>query len=339
MYVHLATGVGTRPFRRLGISLGVVLFVIVILPVFATSVWWLPGPMTSAHSIGTNALWLSHTWSGSAHTEAEYGRLAKLLQRNQISDAYFHVGPIDRGGDVPTTRYAYAPELLAALHRLAPGVHVQAYLGQVLVRAGGPLDLQSNAVRDRILAAARRLLDLGFDGIHYDIEPLTAADDDFLDLLTRTYALTAQRGAILSASLPRLGPWNPGQATAHLPWPFITGSYLRQVATRVNKVAIMVYNLPLPTAPLVGWVYAWETSHVLDLIGDQVHVFIGVPTYEEGPHLTGESLRTVIRGTRRGVGQLHRQPKRQYGLAIFAEWTTSDREWTIWQQEWLAPHA
>lgn len=330
---------GTRRFRRLYAGPGLLLLVIIVLPVFAASVWWLSGPTMAARSTGTSALWLSHAWAGSAHTEAKYARLAELLRRNQISDAYFHVGPIDGDGAIPPARYMHAPELVAALHRLAPGVHIQAYAGQVLVGAGGPLALRSAAVRDRILGTARALLDLGFDGIHYDIEPLTPTDDDFLDLLERTHAMTGERGAILSASIPRLGPVQTSEHAPAWPGPFTTGTYLRQVATRVDQVAVMVYGLPVPTAPLIGWVYAWETAQVLDLIGDQVTVFTGVPTYEEGPHLTGEDLRTAIRGTRRGIDQLHREPNKPHGLAIFAEWTTSDHEWAVWQQEWLAPHS
>jgi hypothetical protein len=88
---------------------------------------------------------------------------------------------------------------------------------------------------------------------------------------------------------------------------------------------------------MTGAVYAWETAHVLSLIGDRVTVFIGVPTYEEGHHLSGENLRTAIRGARRGLGDLGRPPSRSGGLAIFAEWTTTPREWKIWHDDWLAP--
>ena len=76
---------------------------------------------------------------------------------------------------------------------------------------------------------------------------------------------------------------------------------------------------------------------MLQLIGDRTTVFIGVPTYEEGLHITGEDLRTAIRGARRGFAQLRSSPRSPYGLALFAEWTTSEREWAIWREDWLSP--
>lgn len=328
--------------RRLGTPLAVVLLALLGLPVLVAWAWWIPDPSAETRSIGTNALWLRHSWVGESHPDADYAKLAQVLRANQISDAYFHAGPIEGDGRILPFRYAHGLELLAALHRYAPDIHVQAYIGQLLTTAGGPLDLHEGAARARILSSARSLLDLGFDGIHYDIEPVAPSDGDFLDLLQRTHDLTRAHRAILSVSIQRLEPRNGSQEAVQgllsrlgHPWPFTTQAFLRQVADRVDQVAVMVYDIPLPTASLTGSIYAWEAAHVLDLIGDQATVFIGVPTYEEGPHLTGEDLRTAIRGARRGIDQLHRKPSRPYGLALFAEWTTSGREWGLWQREWV----
>src|SRR5215472_4882942 len=259
-------------------------------PVLVASVWWLPGPPAAARSSGTNGLWLRHGWVGDSHSPADYAALAGLLRANQISDAFFHAGPLDGDGRIPALRYSHAPALLAALHRSAPGVRLQAYVGQVLAGAGGPVDLHSPAVRDRVVDSARALLDLGFDGIHYDIEPVPAGDPDYLDLLRRTHALTRPRRAVLSVSIQKVAPPGAGSSlaaavagVAHR-WPLTTPDYLRAVAGQVDQVAVMVYDTPLPTAPLAGAVYAWQTAHVLRTIGDRITVFIGVPTYEEGLH-------------------------------------------------------
>lgn len=313
-------------------------------PVLVSSAWWIPGPPATARSSGTNALWLRHAWVGDIHLPADYARLAETLRTNQISDAYFHVGPLDGDGRIPAERYLHAPQLLAALHSSVPGVHLQAYVGQLLAGAGGPLDLHSAAVRYRALDSARALLDLGFDGIHYDIEPVAPSDGDYLDLLRRTRDLTRAHRAILSASIQKVEPLRGGSQALNAAvapvghgWPFTTRGFLQAVAERVDQVAVMVYDTPLPTAPLIGAVYAWETVQVLQLIGNRTTVFIGVPTYEEGLHLTGEDLRTAIRGARRGIAQLRSMPRSPYGLAVFAEWTTSGREWAIWREDWLSP--
>lgn len=334
----------SRLSRRVAVGLVLGLIVIAVVPAVVSWVWWLPNPSVESRSSGTNALWLPHTWVGDAHSWADYAQLAEVLHSNQISDAYFHSGPIDGDGGIPADRYEHAPQLLALMHRFAPGVRIQAYTGQVLTRAGGRLDLHSVTVRNRILTTARTLLDVGFGGIHYDIEPVAAGDADFLDLLQRTHDLTRAHHAILSVSIPKLEPLPNGAEAVNgmlshigLLLPVTTANFFQAIADRVDQVAVMVYDTPLPGAPLIGVVYAWETAQVLRLIGDKTTIFISIPSYEEGPHLSGENLRTAIRGARRGIDSLSGKPSRPYGLALFAEWTMSDNEWGIWQKDWLHP--
>jgi hypothetical protein len=321
---------------------GGVLGVVVAVVVVATWVWWRAAPSAEQHSRGVNALWARHQWVGEAHNEREYGALAQLLRHGEISDVFFHVGPLDPDGTIPPSRYAHAPALLAAMERLAPGVRAQAYIGQVTKQGGGPLDLTDEVVRERIVGTARTFLDLGFDGVHYDIEPVYPVDREFLDLLDRTHELTGARGAVLSVSLEQLELVNGMQMAAaallpdiHYP-PRPSRRFLKQVARRVDQVAIMAYDTELPMDWLVGRHYAWQAKHVTELIGDQTTVFIGVPTYTEGqPFPWAENLRSAIRGTRRGLARLDHQPSHRVGLAIYAEWTTTPDEWALYQRTWV----
>jgi len=235
-----------------------------------------------------NALWARHQWVGQGHSDGEYRALADTLRRGEISDVFFHVGPLDPDGSIPPGRYAHARALLAAMDRLAPGVRSQAYVGQVTSQGGGPLDLTRQAVRDRIVGTARTLLDLGFKGIHYDIEPVYPVDGEFLDLLERTHDLTRGRGGVLSVSLEQLELVNGMQTVSaavlpdiHYP-PRLSRSFLERVAGRVDQVAVMAYDTELPADWLVGRHFAWQAKHVTELVGDQVTVFIGVPTYAQG---------------------------------------------------------
>lgn len=307
-----------------------------------TWVWWQSEPRS--HGTATNALWARHQWVGEAHTEAQYQALAGTLRLNKITDVFFHAGPLAPDGSVPPRLYAHAAELIAAMHRLAPEVHAQAYLGQTRRLGGnGLLRLDDPAVRTRIVETDRAFLDLGFDGVHYDIEPVYSDDRAFLDLLDRTRELTRARGRILSVSLEQLTLADAAQpAFLALPrsgtfrYPARpTEAYLRAVAGRVDQVAIMTYDTELPTRSLVGRHFAWHTERTLKLIGDRVTVFMGVPTYRP---VTGwaEDLATSLRGVRRGLDALGRPPARPYGVAVYAEWTTSPADWARYRSLWLS---
>jgi len=92
------------------------------------------------------------------------------------------------------------------LKAVCPGIRIQAYLGQVEAKGGGTLDLSSTEVRDSIVKTAEAFLDLNFDGIHYDIEPIYSGDEDYLSLLEATHTMTRERGALLSVAVAKPEP-------------------------------------------------------------------------------------------------------------------------------------
>jgi len=305
-------------------------------------VWWQPEPQ--ARGTEANGLWARHQWVGEPHTDAEYRAFGDLLKRNRITDVFFHAGPFEADGTVPAARYRYAPQLIKAMREYAPGVRAQAYLGQIRVVDGkGVIDIDDPAVRERVLKADAAFLDLGFDGIHYDFEPIYPDDRAFMTLMDRTRELTRRRGRLLSVALEqptladRLQPVYealiPRTGAVHYP-PRPTGDFLRAVAGRADQVAIMTYDVSLPTRSLAGWHYARHTRATLELIGDRTTVFIGVPTYR--PLMEwAEDQQVALRGVRRGIDELDRPPRRPYGVAVYAGWTTSDDEWARYRSTWL----
>ncbi|MGW5417024.1 hypothetical protein [Actinomadura geliboluensis] len=305
-------------------------------------VWWQPEP--EARGTELNGLWARHQWVGEPHTDAEYRALGDLLKRNHISDVFFHTGPFEADGTVPAAKYRYARQLIQAMRKYAPGVRAQAYLGQIRVVEGkGVIDLDDAAVRERVLETDAAFLDLGFDGIHYDFEPIYPDDDAFLALMDRTRELTRSRGRLLSVALeqptlfdglqPVYKALIPRTGAVHYP-PRPTRDFLRAVADRADQVAIMTYDVSLPTEALAGWHYARHTRATLELIGDRTSVFIGVPTYR--PLMDwAEDLPVALRGVRRGLDQLERAPKRPYGVGVYAGWTTEPGEWAHFRSTWL----
>ncbi|WP_329256861.1 hypothetical protein OG417_17730 [Actinoallomurus sp. NBC_01490] len=328
--------------KALRCALWAVAVLLGVLAVFFAQTWFAWQREPRAYGGTANALWARHQWAGEPHTEAGYRMLAQTLRANDITDVFFHVGPLDGDGRIPPSRYRHAGELLAAMRRLAPGVRAQAYVGQVERAGDGPLDLGDPGTRARILDTDRALLAVGFAGIHYDIEPIYPDDHDFLDLLARTHELTRGRGRVLSAALeqPPLADWEAPVFRALLPRgrnhypPRPTGAYLRAVASRVDQVAIMTYDSEAPTQALAGWHFARHTERILALLGDRVTVFMGVPTYRTTTPWA-ENLPTALRGVRQGIDALRRPPRRPYGVGVYADWTTSARDWATYRREWL----
>ncbi|WUH96761.1 hypothetical protein OHR68_24705 [Spirillospora sp. NBC_00431] len=305
-------------------------------------VWWQQEPR--ARGTEANALWARHQWVGEPHGDAEYRELARLLQRNRITDVFFHTGPFEADGTVPQSKYRYARQLIEAVRKYAPGVRAQAYLGQIRVVDGdGVIDLDDPKVREQVLKTDAAFLDLGFDGIHYDFEPIYPDDGAFMELMRRTSELTRSRGRLLSVALeqqtlldevqPVYKALLPRGGRYHEP-PRPTEDFLREVAALADQVAIMTYDVALPTDSLTGWHFARHTRTTLELIGDRTTVFMGVPTYRPLMHWA-EDLPVALRGVRRGIDDLERPPKRPYGVGVYADWTTGPDEWARYRDAWL----
>ena len=301
----------------------------------------------SAHfNTGHNAVWLEHAWAGEYHRSAEYDALAAQLKREQIAYVFAHVGPMDSDGTIPADRAPLAPQLTEALHARLPGVKVLAWIGQLEAASGGPADevvnLADSMTRGQIAATSARFVKGdGFDGVHYDIEPITNNNSHFLDLLIETRA-ALPAGAILSVSAQK---WSPNAHVADLlyqaghagQW---TSYYMAAVAAHVDQMAVMTYDSGMPTAAAYQIFVQQETKHILAAISTAQHppqLLIGVPTYSGDSlyfHDTAENMTSALTGVTAG---LNSAPDTQpfVGVAIYRLAVTSDADWQVYDRVWL----
>ena len=288
---------------------------------------------------GPVGLWLEHRWVGEAQTAAAYDALADELRRQGITDVFAHVGPLDGTGAIPPERYPNAAAFAAALHARLPGIHLQAWMGQMEKRRGGPLDLADPATRAGILRTAEIFLDLGFDGIHYDIEPLQRDDAALHTLLDDTRALTRPRGRLLSLATTEIQPFPGANALVNGPLPdavLWSPADYREAASRVDQLAIMTYNTAVPWDWLYGSFVAFETRRILEAVDGRATIMIGVPTYEEPGwtfHPEAENMESALRGVRLALADASPRPA-QLGVAIYAHWTTDNAEWATYRRLW-----
>lgn len=298
-------------------------------------------PVSPPDARAPNALWARHGWVGDVRSDSEYRQLAEHLRRHRITDVYFHVGPLTGEGLIPPEKYPQAPELIAAMRRHAPELRMHAWIGQVERKGGGPLDISDPATRANIVRTAADFIALGFDGIHYNIEPIHSGDPDMLALLDDSAAVTRDRGKLLSMATDELAPLPGLEHVARL---FLRqaglwrADYYREVAARTDQIAVMMYDTAMPLDWMFGAVVAWETWSLREIVGPGTTLFMGVPTYEEehfGFHPSAENMASGLRGIGLGLALGSPPAGGEFGAAVYAGWTTDESEWAVWRRDWL----
>jgi len=296
---------------------------------------------------GKNGVWLEHTWAGDPHTSAEYDALAAQLEREQIHYVYAHVGPLQSDGTIPDSTAPHAADLATALHERIPGIQVLAWIGQLEAASGYPagevISLSDSRVRDQIAQTAAHFVKVdGYDGVHYDIEPIVNNNNHFLDLLDETHA-ALPAGAIVSVSAQK---WAPNATVASLihdigradAW--WTSFYYAAVAKHADQLVAMLYNTAMPTASAYQLAVKQETANILEAARSPSRppeVLIGLPTYPGNGfwyHDTAENMRTGLNGVIAGLNS-DAETSPFTGVAIYRYALTSDGDWSTYDTMWL----
>ena len=330
-----------RPARRL-LTVSLAILAVILGGVAAAaygSYRWAPlGP--PGHT-GPNAVWAAHHWVGQSQVPADYDGLVAQLDRNAITDIFFHVGPLTGAGAIPPQLYPNAADLVREVKQRNPALRLQAWIGQVEKQGGGPLDLSDPQTRAAIVATAETFLDLGFDGIHYNIEPVRSGNAHLLALLDDTKVLTDSRGKILSMAADEMSLFPGADALAGMMSPrasLWSPAYYQQVADRVDQVAVMMYDTMSPTDWIFATLVAWETNRLLSVVDRDTTLFMGVPTYEErrpGFRPEAENMVSGLRGVTLGLRTAGEAAARPFGVAVYAHWTTDPDEWRTFRRDWL----
>lgn len=296
---------------------------------------------------GQNAVWLEHAWAGEYHTADEYDALATQLQTEQIKYVFAHVGPLSSDGTIAPNLAEWAPDMARALHARLPDLKILAWVGQLEAASGAPanevVDLANASTRLTIAATSVRFIkEEGFDGVHYDIEPISNNNAHFLDLLIETRALLPH-GAILSVSAQK---WAPNAHIADLLYrsgragQWWTTYYMAAVAAHVDQLVVMSYDTGMPTAGLYQIFVQQETKHILDAVNSAQpppQLLMGVPTYSGDSawfHSSAENMTSALAGVTAGLNS-STNPAPFAGVAIYRLAVTSDADWRVYDHVWL----
>jgi hypothetical protein len=285
-----------------------------------------------------NAAWLEHRWLEKEHPEAEVEALLGSLARHGVQYVFPHLIPFNAAGRLPVHSREQMRLFLATARRVAPDMKVLPWVGGLRVgyrrTRPGSIDLADLGQRQRIVAECRGLRDEGFDGIHLNVEPVDDGNVEFLSLLR------ALRTAVGAEGLLSLSAIKPGPVPIPLaPNFFWSGDYYTRVAAVADQVVVMAYDTALPTAALYRRYVSWAASSVTAALvasRSRARLLIGIPTYDEtgimhraGVETPENALLGVVAGLRGlgGGGTFE-------GVALYAEWTTDESEWAVYEQVW-----
>ncbi|MER8184173.1 hypothetical protein [Kitasatospora sp. NPDC094015] len=327
-------------WRRTGVAalLGLVLL---LLPVAgaaaALRLAYTGEPAAEARTRGRDAVWLGHAWVDGRKGDADLAELGRRLAGTGIRDLYVHTGPLAHDGSLDPALYPAARRFVEQVHRTLPGIRVQSWLGDVVAPEKEGLHLDRADVRDRITASGTQVLDLGFDGLHFDMEPVHSEDPGWLALLDQAHAMTAARGVPLSVAAPQIDPV-PGLhvagtgLTGHGKW--WSQAYFAETARRVDQVALMSYDTSMQLESLYGGYVVHQTRLALEVTPDRVDLLMGLPAYWDDTFShrgSAETVRAAVRGARLGLGD---SARRSFGLALYVDFTATDADWAAYRDGW-----
>jgi hypothetical protein len=316
---------------------------VLALPLLLAAAWlaylaWAPVADGPPHPFNQdrNAVWLESRWLKRAHAAAEVEALLLALDQRGVRYVFPHLIPFSTAGRLPVGDREPMRAFLAAARRVAPELKVLPWVGGL--RKGyrrqrpGTIDLADLGQRQSIVAECRSLMDEGFDGIHLNVEPVAEGDLDFLALL-RALRTAVGPDRLLSLSAIRPGPMRLRFAPNFL-W---SPDYYARVASAADQVVVMAYDTGIPTGNLYRRYVAYAAATALRaLAGSRARVLMGVPTYDEtglmhraAAESPENALAGIVSGLRgKGGGGTFE------GVALYAEWTTDDREWGVYESVW-----
>ncbi|MDC3955147.1 glycosyl hydrolase family 18 protein [Polyangium jinanense] len=307
---------------------------------------WSPGATVGdgRHDLGTNGIWMQHGWLGADGWFTRYGKEAKKplfrdprklaeaadrLRRHRIRDVFPHLCPAEPGGAIAPHDPIQTERFLDAFERF----RVMPWVGGVLGESARP---DEPAWRDGFTRSIRALLDAHprIAGIHVNIEPCPSGHTPFLTLLEELRA-GLPKGKLLSvAAYPPPTLLHPFK---EIHW---DEAYFREVAQRVDQLAVMLYDTALKNVKLYKSLMTQWTREVLDWAG-ATPVLLGLPAYDDpgvGYHdASVENVPNALAGAHAALQTYPVLPASYQGIALYSEWEMTEDEWGTLRTGFLRP--
>jgi hypothetical protein len=191
----------------------------------------------------TNGIWVGHRWytghevrTGDPVPESEIDTLVERLRSKGIRTLYVHAGPLLNDGSIEDS----AAPLFAALRSAYPEGVFLAWLGARIEK----VRLGEEEWRRAVVGVLERLAEEGFDGVHFNLEPLRDGHPGYLELLSQVRTSMGDAWTISQAT-PRSAPF--GVSVGPLRRNFWSGAFYRATMDIADQTVLMAYDTNLTT--------------------------------------------------------------------------------------------
>jgi len=282
-----------------------------------------------------NAVWIGHEWVGEYKSDVDVANLVSTLHKYKIDTVFVHTGPLQTDGSIDPRTYSYAVAFIDKAKSLDKNINYQAWLGQIRNK----IDLSDEKVRHSITTQTTILTVLvGFDGIHFDIEPVWDDDADFIKLLKETRE-TLHEDKKLSVALaefiPNSAVWM--MENFHKFKNYNTQVNYLNVAKYADQIVAMAYDTSIKDHWLYKWLVKEQTIWLTRLLKDK-EVFIGIPSYDDETQSFDPDIENVengLKGVIAGLNNIRSKEKNFAGVAIYPYWAMDDKKWATYEDLWL----
>ncbi|MDE0885925.1 MAG: hypothetical protein OSB70_10365 [Myxococcota bacterium] len=285
---------------------------------------------------GTNGIWLGHRWytgkgvrTGDPVSLVELKELRLNLEKHGITDLFIHVGPALPSGELEDS----AGDLFRSLRGVFSEARIFAWVGARVENI--PLD--STLFRQELIRSIRGLRSAGFDGVHFDFEPMVDYEPGYLELLTEVRDQFGE-GFLISQATPRASFM--GLFPGPLRRSYWSQGFYTETMQRSNQTVLMAYDSGLDfITPYIAFV-RHQTGLLVDW-GCSIpnhEILIGVPAYEDVPLYSNplvENLRTASLGVRSAIEANREKANCLVGVSIYSNWVTDEDEWGDFRSYWM----
>ncbi len=284
---------------------------------------------------GHNAVWIEHKWVGEEVLDKEIQKLVENLEKYQIDTVFVHTGPINSDGTIDPETYKYAPVFIEKAKKANEKINYQAWLGQVRSK----IDLADEKVRHNISNLTMIMTQfVGFDGVHFDIEPVWDNDTDFIKLLQECRKIMKEDKKIsvaLAEFIPQSIIW--WLENVYKFENYNSEKNYENVSEFSDQIVVMAYDTGINKKWLYRFLLKEQTIWVTDLVND-AEVFMGIPAYDnisDDFNPKAENVENALNGVVDGLNNFRSNEENFAGIAIYPYWEMSEEEWGIYEDLWL----